>query len=94
MEFGNEERPECNNLLSIYQQVTGKSQQVYNIVLFYSVCLLLLAPSVILVWRIQLTQKMYLHLTFRPNSLDGPENGHSILKLLPLNSCRCLRMCT
>ncbi|XP_024391901.1 uncharacterized protein [Physcomitrium patens] len=27
MEFGNVERPECNNLLSIYQQVTGKTQQ-------------------------------------------------------------------
>jgi tryptophanyl-tRNA synthetase len=27
MEFGNEERPECNNLLAIYQLVSGKTQQ-------------------------------------------------------------------
>jgi hypothetical protein len=28
MEFGNEKRPECNNLLAIYQLVSGKTQQV------------------------------------------------------------------
>lgn len=28
MEFDNPERPECNNLLSIYQLVTGKTKQV------------------------------------------------------------------
>jgi len=27
LEFGNPERPECNNLLSIYQLMTGKSQE-------------------------------------------------------------------
>jgi tryptophanyl-tRNA synthetase len=27
MEFGNEKRPECNNLLAIYQLVSGKTQQ-------------------------------------------------------------------
>lgn len=37
MEFDNPERPECNNLLSIYQLVTGKTKEV---LLSHSVCLM------------------------------------------------------
>lgn len=30
MEFDNPERPECTNLLSVYQLITGKSKQVFD----------------------------------------------------------------
>jgi hypothetical protein len=30
MEFDNPERPECRNLLSIYQIITGKTKEVSN----------------------------------------------------------------
>lgn len=32
MEFDNPERPECNNLLSIYQLVSGKTKEVINFI--------------------------------------------------------------
>jgi hypothetical protein len=31
LEFDNPERPECNNLLSIYQIITGKTKEVANL---------------------------------------------------------------
>lgn len=35
MEFDNPERPECNNLLSIYQLISGKSKEVIIFMLSY-----------------------------------------------------------
>lgn len=35
MEFDNPERPECNNLLSIYQLISGKTKEVMILFVYF-----------------------------------------------------------
>jgi hypothetical protein len=78
MEFGNEERPECNNLLSIYQQVTGKTQQVYDTVSFYNLWLTVISYFSNLSFYLKDSShsKEVPPFDLSARFLDGPRNDH------------------
>lgn len=56
MEFDNPERPECNNLLSIYQLISGKTKEVIFIGVLSAKC------KILLVKNFEYLMKMMYHL--------------------------------